>query len=824
MQVPQLRLEEQMSHRLKGLSRTNGFPRRQMLPDPVSSHADKAGPRRRQGVHYADVAGRMDIRNAALGFSLGVVAAHWLPAAQALWACWLCAGACLLLARRARILGAAAIGLGWGAFNAMDAIDRRVDPSCTETTVTGRVIGLPARSPPGESHRALRVQRFVVMPATAGCAIEGAIRLTWFDGPDVRGGERWRFAVRLKRPRGTANAHGFDSAKWFVRNKLAATGYVVSGARVQAAEATGKGALADRVAAVRERLRESLGRLPLVNGGVIASLALGDSAAIPRPLVELYQRTGTMHLLVISGLHVGIVTAFGFLLGRWAGLLAGFSPRSGGVAAALAFAAGYVILAGAGLSLLRAFAMATAGMFALVAGRSAAPSSVLAYALALVLAVDPMAPLAVGFWLSFGAVSVLLGYFAPRPRPRSWLVSALLAQLAIAVVFVPAATGITGLVHPLGIGVNLVAVPVVTLLVVPLSLAGVALLATSMGPWLLYGADFCLSLVGEVLAFADSVAPIYVAAPGAWLPCLVLTAGACLLPVSRSAGIALVGAMAALLLFSGRTTAPGHVDVTMLDVGQGTAVLVETAHHALIYDAGPSFPAGGDAGKSVVLPTLRGRGRGYVDRLILSHSDLDHVGGAVAVLSGVRVGAVLAGEPVPGIEAEPCHAGMRWRWDGIAFSVLSPPVGHAWTGNNASCVLLIEAASTRVLLAGDIEAVVEESLAPPVVDVLVVPHHGSATSSTQTFVARTRPGFAIVGAGFENRFGHPHPAVVERYRRVGTHILSTAVSGALRWNSSRPDVVTGERCGNPLYWRRDGPLSVCAQRDGPLNLSNDGRT
>ena len=738
--------------------------------------------------------GTMGLRNAALAFSIGAVAAHWLPAAASLWPCWMCAGVAVALARRVRILGAALVGLGWGAVHGLDALDRRIDPGCAEASVTGRIAGLPS-----EQHgRGMVARRFVLEPDTASCEIRGPLRLMWLDGPALRGGERWSLGVRLKSPRAGANAHGFDAEAWFTRDKLAATGYVVHGRRLGTSE-PGDGF--DSLGAVRQELRDALAREPLVHGGVLTALTLGDKGAIPRHKVDLYRRTGTMHLLVISGLHVGVVTALGFLAGRALGLATTLPSRATGVVSALALTSMYVVIGGGGLSLLRAFVMSLAGMAALLAGRSSAPSAAFAFALAAVLLIDPMAPLSAGFWLSFGAVAVLLGFFVPRPRRRSWLISAVVAQLAIAVVFVPATTGITGLVHPLGIGVNLVAVPTVTLLLVPLALSGVALIATPIGPWLLTAADFVVHLLETVLGYADQITPIYVAAQDGWLAWIVVAAAVGLAPTSRLAR-ALLLCTAAMLLLLPRPALPwGHLDVTVLDVGQGTAVLVETANHTLVYDTGPMFPSGRDTGAGVVLPAVRGRGWSRIDRLVLSHADVDHVGGAASVLLGMPVGQVLAGESVPGIDAQPCQAGARWLWDGVAFTVLSPVADHAFTGNNASCVVLIETASHRILLAGDIEAIVEHGLDVPAVDVLLVPHHGSATSSTPAWVAATRPRFAIVAAGFDNHFGHPHPRVVSRYRNVGSHIVSTGVAGAVRWRSADATSVTVQRCAESPYWR-----------------------
>ena len=743
----------------------------------------------------------MAIRNAALAFSFAVVVAHWLPVAQSLWACWICAGLGIALAPRARIaaswvrvLGAALIGLGWGGAHGLDALDRRIEPGCAHATVTGRIAGLPAENP----GRGTSAWRFVFLPEVASCEIRGPLRLMWPDGPSLRSDERWSLGVRLKSPRAGANAHGFDAEAWFARDKLAATGYVVDGQRL---DPFGGAHGIPSVGALRQGMRDRLARLPLVHGDVLAALTLGDKGAIPKDKVDLYRRTGTMHLLVISGLHVGVVTALGFLAGRAFGLITTLPPRATGVVAALMLTSAYVVLAGGGLSLVRAFAMSLAGMVALLAGRSSAPSGAFSYALAAVLVVDPMAPLSSGFWLSFGAVAVLLGFFVPRPRRRSWLVSAVVAQLAIATVFTPATTGITGLIHPLGIGVNLVAVPAVTLLLVPLALSGVALIGTPVGPWLLTAADFVAEVLETILATADRITPIYVASHEAWLPWIVAAAAVGLLPTSRLVRALLLATATIVLFHPGPELPRGEADVTVLDVGQGTAVMVETANHTLVYDTGPLYPSGRDTGSGVVLPAVRGRGWSRIDRLILSHGDIDHTGGAASVLAGFEVGDILAGERVPGVEAEPCAAGREWQWDGVAFSVLSPVADHRFTGNNASCVMLIETASRRILLAGDIEALVEHRLMAPTVDVLLVPHHGSATSSTSKLVTATAPKFAIVTAGFDNHFGHPHPRVVDRYRDAGSHIVSIGESGAVRWRSTDADSVTVHRCVESPYWR-----------------------
>ena len=751
----------------------------------------------------------MSVRNLLFVFAIGAVAAHWLPALHALAVPLLCAGVGLLPIRRLRLAAAALLGLGWAGGHAVAATAQLAAP-CAAGGLVGRVVGLPATQ---WIDGVGAMQRFAFEVEAAPCQLTAGqrVRLSWLRGPALRGGERWRLDARLRPPRGTVNRHGFDFERLSVRRQTAALGYVRAGQRLEPPQGVALLASTACIDALRQRLRDALGRLPLAKGPVLAALAVGDGSAVAPEEMARYRRTGTLHLLVVSGLHVGIVTALGFLLGRTIGRLTGLAANTAGTVLALILAAGYMVLAGAGLSVMRATVMSGAALLALAAGRRSPPSAIFACALAAVLVLDPLAPLAAGFWLSFGAVAALVGFFACRAGWRSKVRGAFFAQLVMAAAFAPAAAMLTGLLHPLGLVVNLVAVPGISLAVLPLALAGVALLATPLGPWLLVGADFAMTVVDTVLAVSDRLPPVHVADIGGWWIWLALVGGACLLPVARLALVDLGSAAAVVLLpplLPRAALAPGQVRLTALDVGQGTAALVETARHRLLYDAGASFPTGGDMGDRVVLPALRGLGYRRLDLVVLSHGDLDHAGGAASVVAEAAVGGLIGGEAVPGLDVRPCTAGMRWRWDGVEFSVLAPPAGHRHRGNNASCVLLIDAGRTRALLPGDIERAVEARLALPAVDVLLLPHHGSATSSSPGFVAAARPRIAVVANGFGNRFGHPHPAVVARYRAVGAHIVSTAVSGALVWRSDRPATVTAARCRAAAYWRLAGGTDV----------------
>ena len=746
----------------------------------------------------------MSCRNCLLGFALGVVAAHWLPLAHALALPLVCLGAGLLPIRRLRVAALALIGLGWAGGHVEAVVSAQLAAPCGAAGLVGRVVGLPAT----QWQEGLGVtQRFLFELEVPKCGIAPGrqLQLSWLRGPEVRGGERWRVNVRLRAPRGVVNDQGFDIARWLLRREIAATGYVLAGERLGTHLEHQLAVAGAAVDGYREHLRNALANLGLAQGGALAALTIGDGGAVPDAEMARYRRTGTLHLLVVSGLHVGIVTALGLLVGRGVGRLFGVPANLCGVAVALTLAGGYVLLAGAGLSVVRAYVMSAIALFGLVVGRGCPPSTLLAYALAAVLVWDPMAPLAPGFWLSFGAVGVLLGYFAGRWPHDSRTRSALTAQLVLAVAFAPAAVLLTGLVHPLAPAINLVAVPSIGLVVLPMALAGLTLLATPVGAWLLHGADFALTVVDNVLKASDRLEPLYAADLGAWWLWLLALGATCLLPLGRLALLALASAAAALLLpplSSGTAVPTGEVRLTALDVGQGTSVLVETGHHRLLYDAGPKFLSGGDMAQQAILPTLRGRGLRHIDVLMLSHADLDHVGGAASLAAGVRVGRVLAGEPVAGLQTHPCVAGTAWHWDGVEFAVLAPPAAHRRHGNDASCVLLVDTGTARALLPGDVGRAVEARLTVPQVDVLLMPHHGSATSSSPALVAAARPRLALATNGYGNRFGHPHPEVVARYRRAGAHIATTAESGALVWRSDRPEDLVAARCRGTPYWQR----------------------
>ena len=786
-----------------------------------------------------------DVREVALAFCAGAIVVHWLPAVHPFW--WALLGAAGVLAPAAcvgaradawarRYLGgkvpvlvALLTGLGHGGLH-IDVTSPVAGAACVGTgEITGRVVDLPFEQD------SLWRFAFAIEDATAAAALRtrpplaercrGArVRLLWQGVDRMAPGQHWRLVVRLRAPHGTVNDGVFDAEQWHRRAGIVATGYVLEGELLEV-EATGWG----RVDRLRDGIRERIEGLGLAHADVIRALTVGDGTALGAAAKDRYRRTGTMHLLVISGLHVGLVAALGFLLGRAIAFLLGAPAVVLGALGALALSGGYVLLGGAGLSLVRAFVMSAAALSGMLAGRAARPMRVYALAMAAVLALDPMAPLDTGFWLSFGAVGALLAFFAPRqlvaelgePGWRhgglgeSWVGSAVRVQAVVAVALAPVTAVLIGHIHPYSPVVNFVVVPLVTFAVTPLALAGAFLPWADPNGWLLIGADFCIHAMEHLLARVDRVAPRATPVQGWHMALAGCLAALWLLPVSRTTAAAAAAGLALLLFVPGTAPVPfGEVRITTFDVGQGTAVLVQTETRALLYDAGPSYLTGRDAGASVVVPALNHMGVAELDILVASHGDTDHAGGVASVLRAVPVGTVLAGEPLPDVAVAPCRAGLEWEWDGVSFSVLHPPAlgladgraahghGHgAMKSNDVSCVLLIETRAAHALFPGDIERGVERGLKVPPLDYLLVAHHGSTTSTSETFLAAASPHVAVVSAGFDNRFGHPHADVMERLREAGATIANTAHSGAVQWSSAEPSVVRRTRCNGGPYWR-----------------------
>ena len=682
-----------------------------------------------------------------------------------------------LLLTRGRPLGCFLLGLAWACVGAQGALDDRLAAELDGRTLwlEGRVVGLPEPE--------AGVTRFYLEDARSRRAdLPQRLRLSWHDAPALAAGETWRLAVRFKRPRGLVNPQVFDYEAWLTARRIGATGAVKSGERLVAAAGP---------AAWRDRLRNRLlGVDAWGRQGALAALVLGDPSGLRDEDWHVLQATGTVHLLVISGQHVmllgGLLYGLVLLLFRrgWWPRRWPWLPCACGLA--LVGALGYGLLAGFEVPVQRACAMLAVILLWRLRFRHLGVWLPLLCALALVLLAEPLASLLPGFWLSFGAVALLAWCFSGRLRAPHGGLSLLRAQWAMTLGLLPLLLALGLPVSLSGPLANLLAVPWVGGLVVPMALLGTLLLPVpGVGEGLLWLAGGQLELLFRILAVVAGWAPPQaLPAPPDWA---VLLGGAGVLLALLPWGVPLrlpgLLMLLALLCPAQSQVATGEAEVHVLDVGQGLAVLVRTREHALLYDAGPASP-GFDSGAKVVLPRLQALGVRRLDTLLLSHADRDHAGGAAALLAGLEVGRLVSGE-VQGLElsrgAETCRDGEQWQWDGVAFRT------RTWAGagnpNDASCLLQVEARGERLLLAGDIGAAGERHLLERGADLhaewLVAPHHGSRGSSSAAFIAAVKPQAVLFSRGWNNAFGHPHPQVVARYRSAGARILDTATDGAL---------------------------------------------
>ncbi|OLP06554.1 DNA internalization-related competence protein ComEC/Rec2 [Rhodoferax antarcticus ANT.BR] len=652
----------------------------------------------------------------------------------------------------------------------------------------------------------------------------------------VQAGERWQMTVRLKAPHGSVNPHGFDYELWQWVQGVQATGYVRA-SRHDLAPQRLQATWLHPVDSLRQRVRERIfASVPDPNAaGVVAALVTGDQRAIERADWNVFRATGVAHLMSISGLHI---TMFAWLAAalvgagwRRSGWLCLWLPApSAALIGGVLLAGGYALFSGWGVPAQRTVLMlATVGALRLSGVRWPWPQ-VWLLACAVVVAVDPWALLQAGFWLSFVAVGVLFasdsGAFSPDHKGVGGrFVSLLREQWVITLALTPLVLLLFGQVSLVGLLANALAIAWVTLLVTPLAMLGALL----PGVWSV--AAWAVQLMVELLqALANWPWAVL------WLPQAPVWAGlagvlggvllAMRLPWSlRLAGLPL---LLPVLLWQAPLPPAGQFELLAADVGQGSAVLVRTQRHALLFDAGPRFSSDSDAGQRVLVPLLRALSV-QLDTLVLSHRDSDHTGGAAAVLAlqpqARLLGsledehALLALRPL-----ERCVVGQRWQWDGVDFEMLHPlaaDYGVVNKTNAMSCVLRISSAKQSALLAGDIERAQEAdlvrrlTLAQPQsqpqpltglqADVLLAPHHGSHSSSGALFLDAVQPRLVLVQAGYRNRFGHPHGAVLARYAAQGAQVLDTPHCGAITWQSWQADTPRCERQAQQRYWRHQVP-------------------
>jgi competence protein ComEC len=733
------------------------------------------------------------------------------------------------------LLTACACGLGF--YHAAWQAEQRLAVSLADEwqgrdiEVVGVVAELPRRY-----ERGLRFIFDVEQTITPQASVPQRVYLSTYTDDktvplELRAGERWRLTLRLKQPHGTANPHGFDFEAWALERNIRATGYMHNKSDNRRIDelADGPGYRIETWReAVRDKFAATLGAAPYA--GVLSALAIGDQNSIPPAQWQVFTRTGVNHLMSISGLHITMLASLAFAVFYWlwrrSARLTLFLPaRKAAALAALLTAIGYALLSGFAVPAQRTVYMVGAVGATLWLNRNFSLGQILALALLGVLIPDPWAVISAGFWLSFGAVALILYITAQRVGKTNWLVEYANVQWAMVIGLTPMLLGLfqqASLVSPLA---NAIAIPLVSLVVVPLALLGAAL-PLEAPLWL---AHIVMDGVMHFLEWLNALPqPVWTQhAPPAWSVAIAML-GALWILLPRGFPARWLGFLLLLpmLLNTPEPPAQDTLRLIVFDVGQGLSVAVQTRQHALLYDTGPDFSGEADSGNRILIPVLRALGIGKLDGLVLSHDDSDHTGGAASIMQTLPVSWVSSSlpathpllhspRPMPPPQSSPasgrggerekqssipagegpgervsrrCQDGASWNWDGVQFDMLHPAPDNDGVkkahDNDQSCVLRISIGEHSILLAGDIEKNSETRLLKEHADklptsLLVAPHHGSKSSSSVDFVAATLPDYTVFTAGYRNRFGHPKEEVLQRYADSGAELLRSDEDGAI---------------------------------------------
>ncbi|MDZ4731212.1 MAG: DNA internalization-related competence protein ComEC/Rec2 [Xanthomonadales bacterium] len=751
-------------------------------------------------------------------FILGVALGYaWFFLHWPFWAVGLFLLPAIALLKLGRFV--AAVSLFAGLLGCSLALQWQLDDRYTSFTpgeliaIHGRIVGLPEnlgnytrfRFQPSKSRDSRPA------PTSATADLPDEILVHWYrNAPELLPGQVWQLQVQLKPPWGLVNFQGQDKERWLFAEGIGGQ------ATVRQGQLFSEGNWFGQLDRLRWRLSQAMAAVESTADslGITRALAVADRTGLTKEQRNSLSVTGTAHLLAISGLHVGLAYLLAFGLARL--LLLPLSSRlPNSRIACLVFgwvgACAYAGLAGFSTSTIRALVMLSVVLCLQLAKRNIPPMHSLILALTVVLLTEMLAPLQAGAWMSFVAVAALLLWFVPRRGHGSgWLKSMLQAQFAVMLLCFPFTAWWFQMSSPAGFLANLVAIPWVSFIVVPLVL--LALIVWPFEPalfgWLVntaaHASDWLMLLLkplaGSVQAYSSILQPSWLS-----LSMAVVAAGLMLLPRGLRLQAPALLLMLPLLL-PAQPAAANKLQLDVLDVGQGTALLLQTGANLLLYDSGPGDGLGNDLVGSVIHPAILASGYARPDRIIISHGDLDHAGGLASLLEQYPAVPLFASLPqqVPGIDA--CDDSLSWSWQQSQFRVLHPSPFLPYQGNDSSCVLDINAGQFKILLTGDISSKVERRLLGRKLDIyriLLVPHHGSRSSSDPELLRVTVPELAIATAGVGNRFGFPRPEVKQRYRDAGIKLLSTDQCGAIRLeiNGDGPAELQSARRQRRAPWR-----------------------
>ncbi|MGQ3891030.1 DNA internalization-related competence protein ComEC/Rec2 [Legionella sp. CNM-4043-24] len=647
--------------------------------------------------------------------------------------------------------------------------------------VTGRIASLPVVRD-GSVQFGLSVSRLNADPVQARVLLS-----CYRHCPEFSIGQRWRLQVKLKKARAAGNPGQFDYRRMLSARHVHWTGYLKGGQAVLLEDATQSFTLP----ALRARLAEKLEHILPDQGtlGITQALALGLTQHLNQAQWDLFRRTGTTHLMVISGAHISLVAGLAscFVYWLWLGSsrLCLYRPAVQAAAVAgIVTALTYALLAGFSVPAQRALFAFCLVLLRYFFSQRLSAWQTWRYALLLVIIIEPHAVLLSGFYLSFLAVAVLIA--CGQRFPVSGYKKALVLQLACLIGLMPVTLFFFSYGAVDGLLANLVAIPLVGYVIVPLSLTALLLSLFSPPAWTMLPLTYAIKILMIFLAWVDRLSMINLdvtLASSLSLPALMISLFLFFfLPISSLRPYAFVLLITAVHPAYYQSRA-GEARVRVLDVGQGLSVLITTAHHSLLYDTGMKFYKGSDMGKMVIIPFLATQGIGKLDKIVISHPDMDHRGGLASLEKRFPAAELLVDNPSFYRRGKSCHEYPAWTWDGVSFRFLS--IRNVFRAkNNSSCVLQVRSAGGSVLLPGDVESRAEHYLASTwadelISDVLILPHHGSKTSSTPEFIQQVSPRYAIISAGFDNRYHFPHQPVTERMQQAHIAMFNTMDCGMI---------------------------------------------
>ena len=719
----------------------------------------------------------------------GVLVAHLFTSLPSyLFICTIAAVAMIALGS-ARLRWAALILLAccWSLHNFHLRLEDQLDPELAgqRIQVKGVISSIPAKS-----SDLLRF-RFRTDDEYRSAGLPTTLLVYWYqDWPELSVGEHWQLELKVKPPWGAVNFQGADKERWLFSQGIGGLGTVRDGHQLR-----DTGASRFPINSIREKVLQSISKqlADERERGVVQALATADRSGLASGDRRLLMVTGTSHLLAISGLHVGLAAAGGMWLSR---ILLWVLPISkmGSLTLLLSIAGGllsagcYAALAGLGTPTLRSVLMLFTAMTAVLLCRAIHPLRAWMMSLSVILLIDPFAPLGAGLWFSFLAVAALLQVFLPRTGKLPWLKTLLMAQAGVVLVLLPVSAAWFYTFSPTGFVANLLAIPWVSFLVVPPVLAGLTVLPFSemMACTFWSFAGTASSILFQFLGFIDQFqGPLSTMAPPSAVQVALALLGAFVLLLPRGIPARWMGLFLILPLFfpPGQRTPAGTIEVEVLDAGQGTAVLVSSGGQSLLYDSGPGDGKDHNLVRGVIAPALARLGPQAPQQVVISHGDLDHAGGLQSLLKLYPEAQYRANLPERHGAADTCRTPWQWTWPEIALETLHPSPGLPYLANDSSCVISVSSEGNQLLLSGDISERVENRLVIGGLTthrVLLVPHHGSKSSSSPAFISQLQPVVAIATASLGNRFNFPRPEIRRRYEVQGTKFWSTGDCGAAR--------------------------------------------